>query len=164
MIKNLVYTHKFITDNQVFVYFDPFGVSVKDLDSNALLQRRDSVGDLYLCTPSFVPSVNDRSLTMVSFPTWHRRLGHPGSSILKFLQSRDFISSCTNKIPLFHACQFGKHCRLTFSPFMSKTTLVFELIHSDLRTSPVTSLSGFKYYILFFYDLCQFFVGFSSSL
>lgn len=34
---------------------------------------------------------------------------------------------------------------------------MFELIHSDLWTSPVTSLSGFKYYVLFLYDFSHFY-------
>ena len=115
MIKNLVYVRQFTTDDWVSVSFDPFGFSVKDLDSGALLQRCDSVGDLYPCTPS--PVVSDSALTAVSLPTWHRRLGHPGPSILKFLQSRRFISSSTTKIPICHACQLGKHCRLSFVLF-----------------------------------------------
>ncbi|KAL4562284.1 hypothetical protein LXL04_034484 [Taraxacum kok-saghyz] len=75
-------------------------VDVADLDSGVLLQRCDSDGDLYPCTPS---TVTDSALTAVSLPTWHRRLGHPGSQVLQFLQSRRFISSSTNKIPLCHA-------------------------------------------------------------
>ncbi|GJX74260.1 ribonuclease H-like domain-containing protein [Tanacetum coccineum] len=50
---------------------------------------------------------------------------------------------------LCHACQLGKHVRL---PFVSSNTIVtscFDIIHSDVWTSPIPSLSGFKYYVLF---------------
>ncbi|GJS75507.1 hypothetical protein Tco_0725388 [Tanacetum coccineum] len=47
---------------------------------------------------------------------------------------------------LCHACQLGKHVRF---PFVSSDTVVtscFDIIHSDVWTSPILSLSGFKYY------------------
>ena len=78
MVKNLVSVRRFTIDNNVSVSFDPFGFSVKDLNSGTTLHRCDSVGDLYLCTSS---SVTDKALTTVSLPTWHRRLGHPGASV-----------------------------------------------------------------------------------
>ena len=62
MIKNLVSVRKFTVDNHVSVSFDPFGFSIKDLDSDVILHRCDSVGDLYPCTPSSTP---DTILTAV---------------------------------------------------------------------------------------------------
>lgn len=97
-----------------------------------------------MCTPSF-PT---KFIGAVSLPTLHRQLGHLGSSVLQFLQSHHFITSSSNKVPLSHACELGKHYRLSFSSSLSKTTRMFELIHSDLWTSLVTSLSGFKYYFI----------------
>lgn len=139
IVKNLISLRKFTIDNCVSVSFDPFGFSVKDLNSGTLLQRCDSVGDLYPFLPTRTSSVPAKALVAVSLPTWHRCLGHPGSSVLRFLHSRNFISSNSNKIPTCHACQVGKHCRLPFTSSTTKTSHVFELIHSDLWTSPVTS-------------------------
>ncbi|GKD91317.1 ribonuclease H-like domain-containing protein, partial [Tanacetum coccineum] len=52
----------------------------------------------------------------------------------------------TEKPPvLCHACQLGKHVRL---PFVSSNTLItsrFDIIHSDVWTSPIPSLSVFPY-------------------
>ncbi|GKA99223.1 ribonuclease H-like domain-containing protein [Tanacetum coccineum] len=63
----------------------------------------------------------------------------------------------TEKPPvLCHACQLGKNVRL---PFVSSDTVVtscFDIIHSDVWTSPIPSLSGFKYYILFLDHYSQF--------
>ena len=57
---------------------------------------------------------------------------------------------------LCHACQLGKHVKL---PFVSSSTLVqssFDIVHSDLWTSPIPSLSGFRYYVLFLDHYSQF--------
>ncbi|GJY42932.1 ribonuclease H-like domain-containing protein [Tanacetum coccineum] len=82
--------------------------------------------------------------------TWHQHLGHPESQVLCRVLSSNSISCNKEKPPiLFHACQLGKHVRL---PFVSSSTLVqtcFDIVHSDLWTSPIPSLSGFKYYVLF---------------
>ncbi|KAI3722068.1 hypothetical protein L2E82_33093 [Cichorium intybus] len=156
MVKNLVSVRKFTTDNWVSVSFDPFGFSIKDLNSDDLLQRVDSNSDLYPCLPSSAVTSSVKALTAMSLPTWHRRLGHPGSSVLSFLLSRHFINCSSTKLPICHACQTGKHCRLPFTLSTSKTSRVFELVHSDLWTSPITSLSGFKYYILFLDDFSHF--------
>ena len=44
---------------------------------------------------------------------------------------------------------FGKHVQLPFvrSQFISNRP--FDIIHSDVWTSPVSSVSGYKYYVLF---------------
>jgi hypothetical protein len=48
----------------------------------------------------------------------------------------------------FHACQLRKHARLPFPSSASRTTKPFDLGHCDLRTSPVVSVLGFKYYLV----------------
>ncbi|GKD90272.1 ribonuclease H-like domain-containing protein, partial [Tanacetum coccineum] len=100
-------------------------------------------GDLYPVTaPSPIPHA-----FLVSQHTWHQRLGHPGGEVLRRLVSSNFILYNKEKPPvLCHACQLGKHVRL---PFVSSGTVIsscFDIIHSDVWTSPIPSLSGFKYY------------------
>ena len=111
-----------------------------------VLLRCDSTGDLY---PVIAPSPIPQAL-LVSQHTWHQRLGHPGSEVLRRLVSNNLISCNKEKPPvLCHACQLGKHVRL---PFTSSNTVVnacFDIVHSDVWTSPIPSLSGFKYYVLF---------------
>lgn len=46
----------------------------------------------------------------------------------------------------------GKHVKLPFSLSNSITLSPFELVHSDVWTSPVTSISGIKYYVIFLDD------------
>ena len=77
IVKKLVSVRKFTTDNSVSVSFDPFGFSVKDLKSDALLHRANSTSDLYPCLPSSVCTTSAKVFATVSLPTWHRRLGTP---------------------------------------------------------------------------------------
>ncbi|GKB70716.1 ribonuclease H-like domain-containing protein [Tanacetum coccineum] len=118
-----------------------------------VLLRCDSTGDLYPVTaPSPIPHA-----FLVSQYTWHQRLGHPRGEVMCRLVSSNFISYNKDKPPvLCHACQLGKHVRL---PFVSSSTVIsscFDIIHSDVWTSPIPSLSGFKYYVLFLDHYSQF--------
>ncbi|GJZ36745.1 ribonuclease H-like domain-containing protein [Tanacetum coccineum] len=143
IVKNLISVRQFVRDNNCTIEFDAYGFSVKDFMTRRVLLRCDSTGDLYPVThPSPIPHA-----FLVSQHTWHKRLGHPGGDVLRRLVSNNVIS-CNNEKPpvLCHACQLGKHVRL---PFVSSNTVVtscFDIVHSDVWTSPIPSLSGFKYY------------------
>ncbi|KAJ9540269.1 hypothetical protein OSB04_026775 [Centaurea solstitialis] len=157
LIKNFISVRRFTIDNSVSIEFDPFGFTVKDPKTGSFLQRCNSDHhDLYPVLPPSPQSAVASANVVVSFDVWHRRLGHPGAAVFQFLLSRKFIACSSQNSSLCHACQLGKHCRLPFSLSSTKTSRVFELIHSDLWTSPVISLSGFKYYVLFLDDYCHF--------
>ena len=86
---------------------------------------------------------------MPSSTTWHRRLGHPGRDVLAELsRSTDVPGTRAPADPLCHACQLGRHVRLPFSSSSSHATHAFDLVHCDLWTSPVLSISGYKYYLV----------------
>ncbi|GJV38465.1 ribonuclease H-like domain-containing protein [Tanacetum coccineum] len=107
--------------------------------------RCDSTGDLYPVTSPSYPQA-----FLVGQQTWHQRLGHPGSEVLRSLVSNNLIScNKTQSSVLCHACQLGKHVRLPFSLSETIVKAPFDIIHSDLWTSPITSVSGIKYYVLF---------------
>ncbi|GJY05766.1 ribonuclease H-like domain-containing protein [Tanacetum coccineum] len=110
------------------------GIWTQDFMTRRVLLRCDSTGDLY---PVMAHSPISH-VFLVSQHTWHQRLGHPGSDVLRRLVSNNVIS-CNNEKPpvLCHACQLGKHVWL---PFVSSTTIVtscFDIIHSDVWTSPI---------------------------
>ncbi|GJZ52281.1 ribonuclease H-like domain-containing protein [Tanacetum coccineum] len=65
----------------------------------------------------------------------------------KFLRS--LPPAWSNLAMTNHACQLGKHVKLPFHSSDSIVTKCFDIIHSDLWTSPIVSSSGFKYYVLF---------------
>ena len=81
---------------------------------------------------------------------WHRRLAHCNNQTLNSLLSNSVLSCNKSDLsPLCSACQFGKQTKL---PFTTSNTIVnhpFDIVHSDLWTSPIQSLSGIKYYVLF---------------
>ncbi|GJR92139.1 ribonuclease H-like domain-containing protein [Tanacetum coccineum] len=149
IVKNLI----FVRDNNCTIEFDAFVFSVKDFLTHRVLLRCDSTGDLYPITvPSPIPYA-----FLVSQHMWHQRLGHLGGEVLRRLVSSNFISYNKEKPPvLCHACQLGKYARL---PFVSSSTVIsscFDIIHLDVWTSPIPSLSGFKYYVLFLDHYSQF--------
>ncbi|KAJ9545500.1 hypothetical protein OSB04_025207 [Centaurea solstitialis] len=92
MVKNLISVRWFTIDNWVSVEFDPFGFSIKDLNTGQLLHRADSIGDLYPVLQSPQPSATSATAFVAVSPiVWHRRLGHPGSIPLVFCTFRAYV-------------------------------------------------------------------------
>jgi hypothetical protein len=152
IIQNLLSVHCFTTNNYCSMEFDPFGVSVKDLNSRNVIIRSNSAGPLYTLRLPSSSSTTPCALAAVSTPIWHRCLGHPGTDILSQLSSSSAIHCSHSPTELCHACQLGCHTRLPFSSSTSCTTKPFELIHCDLWTSPIASVSGYKYYLVILDD------------
>ncbi|GJY19173.1 ribonuclease H-like domain-containing protein [Tanacetum coccineum] len=94
-----------------------------DFMTRRVLLRYDSTGDLY---PVTKPSTIPHALLTNQF-TWHQRLGHPGSEVLRRLFSSNSILCTKEKAPvLCHAFQLGKHVRLLF---IKSTTFVNSCIN-----------------------------------
>ncbi|GKC93179.1 ribonuclease H-like domain-containing protein [Tanacetum coccineum] len=111
---------------------------VKDFLTRHILLRCDSSGDLY---PVTQPSPIPQAFLSISPTTWHQRLGQPGEDVLHPLISRQFISCNKEKSShICHACHLGKHVRLPFSSSNSIVTHCFEIIHSDIWTSPIDAM------------------------
>jgi len=53
IIKNLISVRRFTIDNNCSIEFDPFGLSVKDLQTRSVIVRCNNMGDLY---PFFPPA------------------------------------------------------------------------------------------------------------
>ncbi|GJU98562.1 ribonuclease H-like domain-containing protein [Tanacetum coccineum] len=149
IIKKLIYVRKFTRDNDVCVEFDAYDFSVKDYQTQKILLHCDSTGDLYPVTQQ--PPLQTLVLLLsFSSTTWHRRLGHPGDDVIRRLESSNLISCNKSKSPaLCHACQLGKDVKLPFYSFASSVKSMFEIIHSDIWTSPISSESQIKYYSIF---------------
>src|SRR4051812_15022990 len=54
------------------------------------------------------------------------------------------------------ACCLGNHVRLPFSASTIVVSFPFQLIHSDVWTSPIPSNTGFTYYLVLFDDYSHF--------
>nr|GEW79215.1 ribonuclease H-like domain-containing protein [Tanacetum cinerariifolium] len=137
IVKNLIFVRQFVRDNDCTIEFDSFGFSVKDFMTRRVLLRCDSTGDLYPVTaPSPIPHA-----FLVSQHTWNQHLGHPESDVLCRLVSNNVISCNKEKPPvLCHACQLGKHVRLSFVSSNTIVSSCFDIVHSDVWTSPISSL------------------------
>jgi hypothetical protein len=139
LIKDLIFVCQFTIDNNCSVEFDSLGCSVKDLPTRREILRCDSSRPLY---PLRLPATTLHASTSTT-SLWHRRLGDPGHVVLSHLAQSSVIS-CNKSAtaPLCHACQLGHHVRLPFHTSTSRATKIFQLIHCDLWTSPLTSVSS----------------------
>jgi hypothetical protein len=139
-----------------------------------VIVRSNSTGPLYtLRLPgSTTPSVGamtalaatPHTLAAVAPTTWHRRLGHPGLDALSSLSRSSFIHCTINKHEFCHACQLDKHTRLPFHISSHRVEHPFDLIHLDLWTSSVVSVSGSKYYLVIFDDFTHYLWTFPLKL
>ena len=89
---------------------------------------------------------------------WHHRLGHPSESIFCYLHSHQHlpVSGPIDKSQVYESCQLGKSKQLPFSESSRVSTSPLELIHSDVWTSPVPSMSGCRFYVIFVDDFNRF--------
>jgi hypothetical protein len=143
---NLLYIRQFTTDNSCSIEIDSSGFSVNDLTIRTPLTHSDSVGPLYTLQPSSTGTSPPPVLVSTTTSTsWHRRLGHPGSDVMTKL-SNSLDSSCSRRHfeGLRHAYHLDRHTRLPFTISSSRAEQAFDLVHCDLWTSPVLSLSGYN--------------------
>ncbi|KAJ0775601.1 putative RNA-directed DNA polymerase [Helianthus annuus] len=147
IIKNLISVRRFTRDNQVSVEFDPFGFSLKDLKTKKTLSRHNSTGTLYTFTPPQLPP--QATFIASHHLPWHDRLGHPGAQVLDIL-NRNFNFQCNKDKShnLCNSCQLSNSKRLPFYSSNTFTFAPFDIIHCDLWTSPITSKTGYKYYMV----------------
>lgn len=151
IVKNLISVRKFTKDNWCSVDFDLFGFTVKDLQTRKALLRCDSSGDLYSLPASFKkPPVVSSALLAFSPDLWHKRLGHLNNvSLNSVFRSNPLLCNKSSPLSSCEPCFLGKSIKQPFLASQSTVSKPFDIIHSDLWTSPVMSLSGIKYYVLF---------------
>ena len=83
---------------------------------------------------------------------WHQRLGHRSFSLLCHL----FLSLINNhniSNAMCETCELGKHHRATFNLSLNKTTIPFQIIHTDVwGPSNISSMNGIKWFVTFIDD------------
>jgi hypothetical protein len=100
------------------------------------------------CCCSFSPSCIGIYLASMSRPPRCQRpakLSHDSSVIC----SRRTHDIC-------HACQLGRHTRLPFVSSNSRADKNFDLLHYDMWTSLIVSISSYKYYLVILDDRSHF--------
>jgi hypothetical protein len=158
LVQSLLFVHCFTTDNSCSMEFDPFDLCVKDLATRSMITRYNSSGPLHTiplsASATFSTDAPPYALAVMALTsTWHRHLGHLGPDVLSQL-SRSSVIIChsASSESLYHACQLGHHIRLPFPSSSSRVVRAFDLIHWDLWTSRVPSVSGYKYYLVILDD------------
>jgi hypothetical protein len=153
IIQNLLSVRHFTPDNWRTIEFGPFGLSAKDLPTRNVITKCNSSGPLYTMRlpshPAPSPPVSAPSALVLS-------TSYPSVDVMSILSydSSVVCSRCTHD--LCHACQLGCHIRLPFVSSNSRVDNNFDLIHYDLWTSPVVSVSGYKYYLVMLDDHSHF--------
>ena len=150
LVTNLVSVRRLTRENPLTVEFDGVGFSVKDARTRMILHRCDSPDELY---PVHAGASTSTPVALAAgVDLWHARLGHPNHTVLRQIL-RSFSFSC-DKLDEHscEACRLGKHVRLPFSASSSVSTFPFQLLHSDVWTSPVASNTGYLYYLVILDD------------
>ena len=86
----------------------------------------------------------------LSSSQWHRRLGHPYSTVVNRVihdYGLSFVSDHNNSV--CDACQMGKTHQLPFYASNNVGSSPLELIHSDVWGPALVSADGYKYYVSF---------------
>lgn len=113
-------------------------------------------GALY---PVSHPRSRQAHLATPSKDLWHRRLGHPTSSIVQSIISNNKLVSSSNKELVEHicdACQQAKVHQLPYELSNRVSTIPLELVHTDVWGPAVKSSGGFRYYVSFLDDFSKF--------
>jgi len=157
---NLLSIQKFCLDNHCYFKLTSSHFFVKDNLTKAILLAGKCENGLYplrfkgnshKSSRAFVALLGIKTSALI----WHFRLGHPANDVVSRIVKAFKLpvsSFNSNKIGLCDSCQMGKSKKLSFSSSNRQTSLPLHLIHTDIWTSPITSNSGFKYYVIFVDD------------
>lgn len=155
--KSLLSVSKLTDDYPCKVTFDANTVVIKDKQTRQLLSRGNKRKGLYrLENSQFLAFYSSRQQS-VSDEVWHKRLGHPHQQILQHLSSTKAI--LVNKVSktMCESCQLGKTSKLHFPSSVFQSQFPLERVHCDVwGPAPVTSVQGFRYYIIFIDNFSRF--------
>jgi hypothetical protein len=160
---NLLSINKFCKDNKCWFALTNDDFTVKDNLTGTVLLHGPSENGLYpikLDPHSFNKRSGFTALLGVKTNdmVWHQRLGHPSTSVFQYLLCHHHLRLLSPVSPpsVCESCQLGKSKQLPYSAASRGSTKPLEVIHSDVWTSPVPSLSGCKFYIIFVDEFSRF--------
>lgn len=136
---------KFTCDNNTSVEFDPFVFIVKDLNMKKVMTRCDSSGELYPFTPA--NPIKHYPNAVISTTIWHNHLDHHAVSHFNYVTS-SFLPSCNKNNSSCNTCSLRKYYLLPFYDSVSITYSPFDIIHTDIWTSPLPNTLDHKYYLV----------------
>ena len=154
-VSDLALVHKIYRDNQCWCYFDENIISIQALAKGKVLyqgKNEDGVYPIYPQKASHLSLPSNPCNSAFHVLVFNKTLWHPFDQLLKHLfpNAKFDLNKCAFVKNDCTHCFYGKMHNLPF-PKCSFTALTpFELIHSDLwGPTPITSINGFKYYVLF---------------
>ena len=161
---NLLSIEKFCIDNHCYFLLTFSHYFVKDLLTHATLLEGRNENGLYPLqlgkishrgTKIFTALIRIKTTSLV----WHFRLGHPALEVVNHVvkdNSLPVSSTNFNKTSVCTSCQLGKGIKQPFQTSNRVTFQPLELIHYDVWTSPVPSVSGYRYHVIFINDFSKF--------
>jgi hypothetical protein len=94
---------------------------------------------------------------VASVSTWHCCLDHPGVNLQSKLCNNSSVPCSRSTHDFCHTCHLGHHTCMPFDNSSSRVENNFDLIHCDLWTSLIVSISSYKYYLIILDD-CSYFM------
>ncbi|KAI4347888.1 hypothetical protein L6164_008664 [Bauhinia variegata] len=147
MTRNIISISQLCSENNLIIEFTSNSFVVKDRLTGAQLIQGPTRHGIYEW-PSPAPILAFSSVK-ASALAWHHRLGHPSLSTFKNIVSNfrlhvssDFSFNC-------NSCHCNKSHKLPFSQSTLISNAPLDLIYTDLWTSPLYSIDGYKYYVIF---------------
>lgn len=163
---NLIYNQCFCIDNHCYFVLTASHFFVKDMITKVILLADKTENGLYPMRFKGISLKAIRALVALlgintSPIIWHFRLGYLSNEVVsRIVKSFNLpvlnYGSNSNKTSLCDYCQLGKSKRLPFSASHRQTLTPLSLIHTDIWTSPITSISGYKYYVVFIDDYSRY--------
>ena len=145
--------------------FDPWGLTIRDFTTCALVARCDSSSLLYpIRFPALLSSAHVATFyaltSTASASTWHRRLDYLGHDVLSRLLDTSAIPYPTTVPPCF-AMPVSLGVTLAYPSLPSPELLT----HSTSSTvtfghPPILSISGYCYYLVILYDFSHYLLTF----
>jgi transposase InsO family protein len=162
-LANLLSINQFCKDNKCFFILTDSHFFIKDNLTGLTLLEGKSEGGLYPINTSKVTLPKTRLFSALlgvktSVRVWHSRLGHPSASTVNDILNKHhlpFTGSLSNK-EVCEPCHLAKSKQLPFPSSTRVSTAPLQLIHTDVWCSPVVSLSGFRYYVIFIDDFSRY--------
>src|SRR3954463_14243451 len=147
-----------ITSLNCYVSFGPHSCVVQDHTGRKIGAGRKEHG-LYVLEYLHLPLSQFPALSMsATSELWHHRLGHPSEARLRTLANTGALGKVTfSPSNNCESCHLAKQTATSFITSNHISSEHFDLIHSDIwGPSPVTSISGYSYYVSFIDDCSRY--------
>jgi len=161
--KNLISISQLTKQINCRVIFDSLRLIIQDRVTGTVLGVGRCENGLYVLNQHHhaLVSLLSAHKPRASAQLWHTRLGHPNYRIISSLSRLGSILCSNRSLPnnsnICVGCQLGKsHC-LPFSLNDEHCSMPFDRLHCDLwGPSPVSSVTGYRYYAIFIDDCTRF--------